>query len=185
MEGLIYIHEHWHSNQVVNEIFKFITKLGDTGFIWICLAVIFLCFRKTRKTAIVMLCSLGVGFLINDFVLKNIFERVRPFNEFEPFKDFLVDMNIEFPSGFSFPSGHSYSSFNCAMVITLMHKKKGAVSLALASLIAFSRVFLLVHYPTDVLAGMILGVITAVCSYYIYKKIIKTIKTKRRSDIRR
>ena len=66
-----------------------------------------------------------------------------------------------------------------------MHKKKGAVSLALASLIAFSRVFLLVHYPTDVLAGMILGVITAVCSYYIYKKIIKTIKTKRRSDIRR
>ena len=87
------------------------------------------------------------------------------------------------PSSFSFPSGHSYSSLNCAMVITLMHKKWGWTSLIIAFLIAFSRVFLLIHYPTDVLVGMILGVLNAIIVVYAFRKICKKIEAKKKNKI--
>lgn len=183
MEGLIWVNENLHSSNFFNYLFKFITCLGNDGLIWIVIGVILLLFRKTRKTGVVMLCSLLVGFLINDFILKNIFNRARPFEVYPEFKDFIQSIGLKLPSGKSFPSGHSFSSFNCAMVITLMHKKHGKYSLILAGLIAFSRIFVLVHYPTDVLAGMLLGILTALCSVLIYLKICKSIKARKRRKI--
>ena len=80
MEGLIWVHNTFHSIPWLNKIVKFITMLGDTAIIWICIALVMLFFRKTRNAGFLMLISLAVGYIINDFVLKNIFERVRPFN---------------------------------------------------------------------------------------------------------
>ena len=82
---------------------------------------------------------------------------------------------MDLPSGNSFPSGHSYSAFNCAVVLTIFHKKAGYVLIPTSFLIAISRVFLCVHYPTDILAGMLLGILTAVVSFTVYKLIIKKI----------
>ena len=183
MEGLVWLHQNLHSNSAVNEFVKFITRLGDTGFIWIVLGLIFLIFKKTRHTGIILFISLAVGFVLNDFVLKTIFNRARPFEVNNEFKQFIESLGMELPSGKSFPSGHSYSSLNCAMVITLMHKKWGWTSLFLGFAIALSRIFLLVHYPTDVLAGIILGIITAVCMVLVYKKILRVLEARKRQKV--
>lgn len=184
MEGLIWIHENLHGFDWLNKVVKFITALGDTAIIWIALAVFMLFFKNTRRASIVMLISLAIGYIINDFVLKNIFERVRPFDENNEFKVFLENIGMELPSGFSFPSGHTFSSFNCAVVLMCFNKKFGYFTLPLASIIAMSRIYLCVHYPTDVLVGAILGIVTALIVYYTYKVVLRMIKKYKREYVR-
>lgn len=184
MEGLIYINENWHGSNFFNTFFKCVTMLGEAGVFWIVLGIILICFKKTRASGIVMLVSLLVGFCLNDFVLKNLIARPRPFSKNQEFAEFLESISMKKPSGFSMPSGHSYVAFNAGVMLTLFHKKKGAITLVLSFLIAFSRIFLCVHYPTDVLLGSVLGVITAFVVYVSYIKIIKKIKSKSREKIR-
>lgn len=183
MEGLIYINSHWHGSNVINTLFKCITFLGEAGIFWIVLGIVLLCFKKTRTSGLVMLVSLAVGYLINDIVLKNIIARPRPFAENSEIKDFLASINMKLPSGYSMPSGHSYVAFNAAMMLTLFHKQKGAFSFILAFLIAFSRIFLCVHYPTDVLVGSILGIMTAFIVYICFKGIKRKINYNKREKI--
>lgn len=184
MEGLIWVHNNLHSSDFFNNLAKVITSLGEWGALWITVGVLFLFFKKTRTSGFVMLVSLGVGFIINDFVLKNIFNRPRPFEEYSVFADFIKGLNMELPSGNSMPSGHTYSAFNCAVVLTLFNKKIGRYVLPIATLIALSRIFLCVHYPTDVFVGMLLGIINGVLSFIVYKFILKKIKSKKRNNIR-
>lgn len=184
MEGLVWVHQNLHGSNVINQLVKFITLLGDGGIIWITIAVCLLFFKKTRMSAIVMLVSLAVGFVFNDFVLKNIFNRARPFEECTIFAEFIKSIGMELPSGNSFPSGHAYSSFNCALVLALFNKKAAKITISLATLIALSRVFLCVHYPTDVLVGAILGILTAIVSYSIYKLVLRKLKSRDRQKIR-
>lgn len=183
MEGLIYINSHWHGSNVLNTIFKCITFLGEAGIFWIVLGLVLICFKKTRTSGIVMLVSLAVGYLINDIALKNIIARPRPFAVNSDIKDFLASINMKLPSGYSMPSGHSYVAFNGAMMLTLFHKKKGAPAFIFAFLIAFSRIFLCVHYPTDVLVGSILGIITAFVVYVCFKAIKRKIISNKREKI--
>lgn len=185
MEGLIYINEHWHGSNFLNTLFKCITFLGEAGIVWIVIGIAFLCFKKTRTSGIVLLVSLLIGFCINDFVLKNIIARPRPFAVNTDIADFLTSISLKRPSGFSMPSGHSYVAFNAATMITLFYKKKGAPVYVLSFLIAFSRIFLCVHYPTDVLVGSILGVLTAVAVFASYKAILRKTKSVSREKIRK
>ncbi len=184
MEGLIWLHNTFHQIDWLNSLAKFFTMLGDIGFIWILLALVLMIFKKTRTGGFVMLVSLGFGYVLNDLILKNIFERVRPFNECEELKEFILNLGIKLPTSNSFPSGHSFSSFNCAVVLMLFNKKLGYLTIPLASLIALSRIYLCVHYPTDVLAGIILGIITAICVYAVYKYVIRKIKKQKRETVR-
>lgn len=184
MEGLIYINENWHGSNFFNTFFKCVTMFGEAGVFWIVLGIILICFKKTRASGIVMLVSLLVGFCLNDFVLKNLIARPRPFSKNQEFAEFLESISMKKPSGFSMPSGHSYVAFNAGVMLTLFHKKQGVITLVLSFLIAFSRIFLCVHYPTDVLLGSVLGVITAFVVYVSYIKIIKKIKSKSREKIR-
>lgn len=184
MEGLVWVHNNLHSSGFVNSLMKFITFLGEWGVLWIFIGICLLFFKKTRTSAIVMFVSLAVGFVFNDFVLKNIFGRPRPFEEYSAFAEFIKSIGMDLPSGNSFPSGHSYSAFNCAVVLTIFHKKAGYVLIPTAFMIAISRVFLCVHYPTDILAGMILGILTAVVSFTVYKLILKKIDARKRNKIR-
>jgi len=183
MEGLIFIHEHLHGSDFFNQFVRVITALGDVGFVWIALAVMFLFFRKTRRAGLVMLVSLAIGYVFNDFVLKNIIARPRPFAVNSEFAEFIKSIGMKFPSGFSMPSGHAYSSFNCALILTLFFKKKGAYSFIVATLIALSRIFLCVHYPTDVLLGAALGLLTALLVFITYRSIIKRYKFSQRLKI--
>ena len=114
-----------------------------------------------------MLGAMLLGLLIGEVTIKNIVCRPRPFQELS--RD--IQLLIPPPSGWSFPSGHSCASFAAATAIFLRDKRWGTGALLLAALIAFSRVFLFVHYPTDVLAGSALGVACALVSSYGYGRI--------------
>lgn len=147
-----------------------ITLLGDAGIFWIALAVMCLFFPKYRKMGLSMGLSLLIGVLICNVTLKPLVGRIRPYDyQWEVFGK-EIPLLIEAQHDFSFPSGHTIASFEAAVAITLHNKKLGIPALILASLIAFSRLYLYVHYPTDVLASVILGTGIAFLGAWLVKK---------------
>ena len=140
-------------NDFTRFFFPLVSCLGNAGLIWLAAAVVLLCVRRWRRVGVLLLAALAITFLLNDIVLKNIVERPRPFVDHPE----LIPP-IRLPSGFSFPSGHSASSFAAAAVLLFCGKRWwGIAAVILAALIAFSRAFLFVHYPSDVLIGSLLG----------------------------
>lgn len=131
-----------------------VTHLGDAGIVWITLGFILCICRKTRVCGILLLTGLLIGLLLGNVALKNIIARDRPCWIRE-----MTDLLIAVPKDYSFPSGHTLSSFIAATVLFHCDKRWGIPAYILAALIAFSRLYLFVHFPTDVLAGMILGII--------------------------
>ena len=138
-------------------VMQFITSLGNAGLIWIVLAVVLLFRRKTRPCGIAMLLALLLGLLIGNVWMKNFFARPRPFETFAELTPLIPP-----PQDYSFPSGHTLSSFAAATVIFCYFRPGGAAALLGAALIGFSRLYLCVHYPTDVLTGMLLGIVIGV-----------------------
>lgn len=129
-----------------------ITFLGNAGWIWIAAAVIFLIYKKYKRTGIELVCGLLSCLIIGNIFLKNLVARERPCWIRE-----LPDMLVSVPLDYSFPSGHTLSSFAAAVIIMRSNKKAGFAAMLLAVLIAFSRLYLYVHFPSDVLAGALLG----------------------------
>ena len=158
LELLRWIHANWHQSDIVNQIMKCITISGNGGIIWIVTGVLLLLFRKTRIPGLVMLISLAAGFILNDLILKPLVARQRPFLEDVSFCSFLAEIGLKEPTGYSFPSGHTMSSFIAATIIMHFNKKLGAAAFVLAAMIAFSRLYLYVHFPTDVMAGALIGI---------------------------
>lgn len=154
----------------MDSIMPGITFLGNVGFIWIAAAVIFLAVKRYRKTGMGLVCGLAGSGLICNLILKNIVARERPFTVNE-----TVSLLISAPLDYSFPSGHTTSSFAAAAVIMHNDKKLGTAAYILASLIAFSRLYLYVHFLSDVIFGALLGtVIGVVCSRLLDKKFEKS-----------
>ena len=149
---LQFIQEHFRSS-IADTFFVTVTFLGNSGLIWLLLSVCFLCAKKYRRLGFVLLAALAVTFLLGDVALKNCIQRPRPFQEVP------VELLISPPGSFSFPSGHTSSSFAAAAAVYRFRKSWGAGAFVLASLIGFSRLYLFVHYPTDVLAGAALGLL--------------------------
>lgn len=129
-----------------------VTRLGDKGFLWMVIAICFLLFRKTRNCGILMIVSMALCFLFGNLVLKNLFARERPFM-YAP----EIILKISAPKDYSFPSGHTMNSFSAASVIYFHYKKIGMIAMGMAMLIAFSRMYLFVHFPTDILGGILVG----------------------------
>ena len=138
-----------------------ITLLGDAGIFWIALAVALLFFLKTRRVGLGMAFALLMGLLLCNLMLKPLCQRPRPYDYQYEVLGKLIPLIIEKQHDFSFPSGHTIASFEAATVIALNHKRWGIAALVLAGLIAFSRLYLYVHYPTDVLASIALGIAIA------------------------
>ncbi len=154
--------------------FKYITKLADKGIFWIILAVVLLFFKKTRKTGFCLAAALIIGEILGNQILKRIFERPRPYTVNPDFTPIITKLK-----SFSFPSGHTRCSFECAIAIFLNNKKWGTAALILAGVIGFSRLYLYMHYPTDVLAGAILGIIDGFLAVFIVKKITDAINNRK------
>lgn len=177
---LDWIQNHLRS-AVGDQMMVLITSLGDRGFIWIALGL-FLCIdKKHRKTGLEVLLALALEVTVCNLILKPLIARPRPFEMAS------ISLLIAPPSGYSFPSGHTASSFAAACVLLCVRRKsdRGELSrgksgrsessrgkssrsesghfaaLALAFMIAFSRMYLYVHYPTDVLGGIIVGAVCA------------------------
>lgn len=148
--------------------FSHITKLGDNGVFWILLAILFICIKRTRKTGITMGVSLILGLVLCNLMLKPLVARTRPY-----IADPSLVLIIPPESDFSFPSGHTVCSIESAVAIYVNNKKLGLAALALAVVIAFSRLYLTVHYPSDVAAGALLGIATGYLGSMIGDKIFK------------
>lgn len=161
----VWVAQHLHT-PVLDAVMLFVTGLGDYGFIWVLLSFLLLAYRPTRRAGMAALASLLLVTLLGNGVLKNLFARPRPFTHLSDFTLLLAA-----PHGFSFPSGHAGSSFAAATSIYLYHHKYGRWALLLAALIALSRVYLTVHYLTDVIAGALLGVLAALFVRWLFPRI--------------
>ncbi len=140
-------------NDILNHIMIFITSLGNAGAIWIIMAVGLLIPKKTRKTGIMVISGLLLSFIINNIILKNLVARTRPY-------DMIAGLTslVGIQSDYSFPSGHTASSFVAAVIMLgNLPKKYGVPAIILAFLIAFSRMYVGVHYPSDVIAGALIA----------------------------
>ena len=161
---------HWirqtFSCAFLDAVMPYITKFADSGIGWILLALVLLIPRKTRRMGAAMGVALAIGFVTGNLLLKNLVARTRPFL-FDP----SIELLIAPPHEFSFPSGHTLASFECAIAVFCYRRKWGVVALLFAVLIAFSRLYLQVHYPTDVLCGAILGSLIGYLAYRIVETI--------------
>lgn len=153
---------------VLDAVMVFFTFLGNHGWFWIALTAILIAVPKTRIWGLTMGTALLMGQLIGVCVIKPLVARPRPFNS----PDAMVTASqllVAELKDYSFPSGHTQASFAAAAVLFRMNRKAGAAAFALAALIAFSRMYLYVHYPTDVLAGALLGLLWAFCAVKWFK----------------
>ena len=162
------------SCKFLDYFFIAITSLSNSGIFWIILAVVLLCFKKTRKTGICLGVALILGEVFGNLILKNIFARPRPY-----VVNADANVIIKKLSSFSFPSGHSRCAVECAVAIFYNNKKWGIAAITVAVLTCLSRLYLYVHYPTDVLAGAALGVIDGLLAIFIVKKIGEYINNRR------
>lgn len=150
----------------LDKIMAFITRLGDAGIIWIVLSIVLLLIPKTRKSGAVMVAALVVDVVLCNIVLKNLVARTRPYDV-----NTGVHLLVAKLHDYSFPSGHTAASFASVTALYLAGEKKlWKFALVLACLIAISRLYLYVHYPTDVLGGILFGVISG---YLGYRKVLK------------
>lgn len=148
-----------------DKIVLFITHLGDKGFVWIGMALVFLFIKKYRKAGINMAVAMLISLLVVNMFLKNLIERDRPF-----ITDPTLD-NLVFEGSFSFPSGHTATSVTAAMSLFYWHKKEGIAAIVLAVLISLSRIYICVHYPTDVLGGAVSGILISFVVFVVIRSI--------------
>lgn len=146
--------QQYLANDFLNLLIPRVSSLGDAGLIWIVLSVLLLLFPKTRKAGLASGIALLFMLVTGNMILKPLVARLRPFAV-----NTAVELLIPPPTDFSFPSGHTYASFASASAIFRNSRRIGIPALILAFLIAFSRLYLYVHYPTDVLFGILLGIL--------------------------
>lgn len=136
----------------------FITLFGEAGIFWIACAALLLITKKHRKIGLGMGFALIFGVIVCNMTIKPLVMRPRPYDfQAEQF-GVTIKLLVDGLHDYSFPSGHTIASFEAATVLMLNNKKLGIPALILACLIALSRLYLYVHYPTDVLVALVLGV---------------------------
>ena len=212
-------------NSILTTIMVVITTLGDEGIIFIAAGLVLFFTKKYRKIGLAMLISLVVMLILNNLVLKEMLERVRPFyifdleglladkqafidagrlSKFDVMVEKITALTEKYPemaaewlskyqypdfveklTSFSFPSGHTSSAFAACAAILFLNKKIGIPAMIFAAIMGFSRIYVEVHYCTDVIGGAIVGIIYAVIGvliakalYPVVEKVIAAIKEK-------
>lgn len=162
---------------LMNNFFLVLTKIaGDYGHLWLILGALFCIFPKTRKCGFAVLLGYALVYVLGQFVLKDLIARPRPCHI-----DTAVELLLKRPSSYSCPSTHSAWAFAAATAVLLNHKKTGIAVLVVALLIAFSRLWLFVHFPTDVLAGMALGVLCGFAADRTVKAVAKKLPARKKA----
>lgn len=165
---LLWIQEYLR-NPVLTPILKVITTLGNVGAIWILLTLLILMMPKTRNVGCMMAAALLGTLLINNILLKNLVARTRPYDVIEG-----LTYIVRRPKEFSFPSGHAGSSFAAACImLRRLPRRYGIPAFVLAVLIALSRLYVGVHYPSDVLFGVISGILISYAAEAIVERLWK------------
>ena len=146
----------------LDRVMPFITSFGNGGWLWITLTVILLIIPKTREMGKASAVSLLICFLVTNVLLKPMVARVRPYDI-----NNMIELIVKPPSDYSFPSGHTSFAFAGASTVFFFNKKAGIPLLAAALLIGLSRLYLYVHFPTDVIAGAVIGIAAGYIGYRI------------------
>lgn len=154
----------------LDTVMPLVTKLGDAGIFWIAVAVALLIFPKTRKIGLSMGAALLIGLVVCNLTLKPLLARIRPYDYQLEYFGKTITLLIATPHDFSFPSGHTLASFEAAIALTVYNRKWGIPAIFLAAVIAFSRLYLYVHYPTDVLFSLLISVGIAFLACFLVKK---------------
>ena len=156
---------------VLDTVMPIITMFGDGGIFWIAISVILLFTKKYRKTGLSMAFALSMGLLVCNIILKPGVARIRPYD----FQMEYFAKEIQLIAGgmhdYSFPSGHTIASFEACTALMLGNKKFGIPATVLAVLVAFSRLYLYLHYPTDVIASVVLGTAFGILGTYLAGKV--------------
>jgi undecaprenyl-diphosphatase len=153
-------------SEILNPIVKLITHIGDGGISVIALCIILLIIPKTRRLGLICSCSLAATFLLDNVILKNLIARTRPYEAVEG-----LTRIVSAQHDYSFPSGHAGATFSVAVPIYKEnHRKIGVFAIVLAALVALSRLYVGVHYPTDIIAGTIVGTAFGLLSCFAFRK---------------
>lgn len=163
---LLFVQEHLRS-PLLSSVLVFISRLGDKGLFWFVVIALLLIFRKTRQGGLITFTALAAEFVACDVIIKHLLMRPRPYLVISE----LICL-VPPETSTSFPSGHSASSFVCAYVLCRLYGKKGAWAFLPATLIALSRIYVGVHYPSDVVCGIVLGLVVGVVVYAFWQKIL-------------
>ncbi len=169
---------HLIQNHVVREsltpALKVFTTIGNAGMIWILIGILLVINKRTRKVGVVFLIFLAIEHYGVNTTIKHYVNRPRPF-----IQDSTVPLLIKAPTSTSFPSGHTSSSFFSATFLYRYKKYLGVPAILLAVIIAFSRMYFFVHFPTDVLVGMIEGILLGIIGSFVLHLVLnRPIKTK-------
>jgi len=169
-------------NPFLTAILRPITHLGDKGIFWILLTLVLLAFRQTRKAGICSCFALVFMVVLNNGIIKHAVNRIRPYEVIEG-----LQILVGKPDDASFPSGHTASSFASSMALMLSlpmvtDRRRvrifSALAFLMAALIAFSRLYVGVHYPSDILGGIVIGVLCGVAGYLAGKATIALMQEK-------
>lgn len=165
---------------ILTALMKVITTLGDEGILFIVIALVLLVTKKYRKIGFAMLAALAVMLVCNNFVLKEIFSRERPFNLYATFPEkyaewggeaakYIYPDMVKAPHSYSFPSGHTSSAFAAGVAILCYNRKAGIPATLFAFVMGFTRIYVGVHYTTDVISAAIVGIIYALLGVLLTK----------------
>lgn len=165
---LNFIQQHLRS-ELMDKIMVIITHLGDAGIIWIILTLVLLLIPKTRKIGFVLAVALVFDLILCNLIVKPFVARTRPY-DINTAIELLIGRQVDY----SFPSGHTAAGITCAVALYLMKQKwLWKMTLFLSILIGFSRMYLYVHFPTDIIGGIIIGMICGTLGYITARQIAK------------
>ena len=172
--GILYAIQNIHCAFLDKLILAVTNITGSYGQLWVVLAAVLLIFKKTRKMGFTILISYALVYLFGQLILKDLIARARPCQI-----DETVELLVAHPSSFSCPSTHSGWAFAAAASVFAWNKKAGLLVGIPALLVAFGRLYLFVHFPTDVLFGIALGILSAFIAYKIVKAVAEKIRKKK------
>ena len=173
IEILKWIHATFHAQGWLNYIMEGITYIGEFGLAVIVTALVLFIIKKTRTAGFEMAVAILFNILLVNVILKYSVNRPRPWTEYEGFISFYKQFGIRRPSDSSFPSGHTAICFCGAVALLFSYKAKAVPAIVIAFLVALSRVYLCLHYPTDVLGGMLIGSACGVAGHYAGRGILR------------
>ena len=172
--SILYAIQNMRSPVLDSLILALTRIMGSYGQIWLIVGVALCIFRKTRRCGTTVLLSYVLVFLLGQLVLKDWIARARPCH-----LDQAVQLLVERPSSYSCPSTHTAWAFAAATSILLYFRKSGICVMIFAALIGFSRLYLFVHFPTDVLLGAVLGVALAFIAVLLQKVALRQLEARR------
>ena len=165
---LLWIQDNLRSG-FLTPVLTVITHMGDKGIFWILLTLALLFVRKTRPLGAICAASMVIGLIITNLIIKNWVARIRPYELIQG-----LECIVQRADDFSFPSGHTTNSLACAWVLFRRTPRKwGVPALVLAILISLSRLYVGIHYPTDVVGGAVIGIGSACLAMWLVPKLEK------------